>query len=154
MRISDSDSRFLTQLIIDCESYNLREKESLEYIEKRFGKRISRRTCYYYKNNVKNQENLRIQTWIDNHTRVGYFLYHKKIIESLEKSFNDTSIQLLIEIQKRNEERDENKILKLKAEQRESAEILTEFTLATPIILKIKEINVVVLNNIVMFFSY
>jgi hypothetical protein len=139
MRISDSDSRFLTQLIIDCETYNLKERESLEYIEKRFGTHISRRTYYYYKNNVKNEEGLRIQTWVENHTRVGYLVYFKKMIDSLEKSFNDTSIQLLIEIQKPYEERDENKILKLNAEQRESAKILTEFTLNTPIIMKIKE---------------
>ena len=37
-------------MIVDCDAHHMTEQESLYYIRKQFGRRISRRTLYNYKN--------------------------------------------------------------------------------------------------------
>jgi hypothetical protein len=69
---------------------------------------------------------------------LDFAIHHQKLTSSSEKSFNDTTIQLLVEIEKPYEKRDENKILKLKAEQRDSGKLLMELALGTPIVDKIR----------------
>jgi hypothetical protein len=39
-------------MIVDCEYHHMTERESLGYIRRQFGRRISRRTYYNYKNLV------------------------------------------------------------------------------------------------------
>jgi hypothetical protein len=48
-KLSESEKNLLNQLIITCELRHLTEKESLSYIQKRFGRLISRRTFYQIK---------------------------------------------------------------------------------------------------------
>jgi hypothetical protein len=49
-RFSLSEKRILKLMIVDCEAHHMTEKEALYYIRKQFGRRISRRTYYNYKN--------------------------------------------------------------------------------------------------------
>ena len=51
-RFSPIEKRMLKLMIVDCEYHHMTERESLSYIRRQFGKRISRRTYYNYKNIV------------------------------------------------------------------------------------------------------
>ena len=52
MRFSLCEKRILKLMIVDCEYHHMTERESLSYIRRQFGRRISRRTYYNYKNLV------------------------------------------------------------------------------------------------------
>ena len=52
MRFSPSEKRILKLMIVDCDVHHMNERESRLYINKRFGRIISRRTYYNYKNKV------------------------------------------------------------------------------------------------------
>jgi hypothetical protein len=43
------DGRLIEQLVLDCDIYNFREKDALEYIKTRLGRAISDRTYRRYK---------------------------------------------------------------------------------------------------------
>ena len=49
-RFTPSEKRILKLMIVDCDAHHMTEKESLYYISKQFGRSISRRTYYNYKN--------------------------------------------------------------------------------------------------------
>jgi len=51
-RFSLSEKRILKLMIVDCEYHHMTERETLSYIRRQFGRRISRRTYYNYKNLV------------------------------------------------------------------------------------------------------
>ena len=51
----------LKLMIVDCEAHHMTEEESRLYINKRFGRIISRRTYYNYKNKVYSGVNARIR---------------------------------------------------------------------------------------------
>jgi hypothetical protein len=55
------EKRILKLMIVDCDIHNMTEKESLSYIRTQFGKSISRRTFYNYKNLVYQGSNRRIR---------------------------------------------------------------------------------------------
>ena len=66
-KFSMSEKRILKLMIVDCDSHQMTEKESLYYIRKRFGRKISRRTYYNYKNLVYQGPNHKIRhmpVWI------------------------------------------------------------------------------------------
>ena len=136
MARSQKDSKALNQLVADCALFNLNEKEALEYIEKRFGKRISARTYYSRKKSVDILDNA--NQWIDNFTKTGQVLVLHQIMDSAQKQFSDTNYQLYLEQQK--ESRNENLILKLKADLREQGLHIMKLGDTTPIILKVKQI--------------
>jgi hypothetical protein len=72
MRLSSSEHNFLKQLIIDCDIYNLSERESLQYIEARYCKSISRRTYFYYRKNLKQDSEAGINIWLEHQSRIGF----------------------------------------------------------------------------------
>jgi len=51
-RFSEPEKRMLKLMIVDCDIHHMTERESLNYISKRFGRIISRRTYYNYKGKV------------------------------------------------------------------------------------------------------
>jgi len=48
-RVTKRDSKLIDQLVLDCDIYNLREKNALEYNKTRLGRKISDRTYRRYK---------------------------------------------------------------------------------------------------------
>lgn len=68
-KITKRDRESLLQLVFDCATYRFTEKESLEYIQKRFGKTISGRTYRRYKQNFENGNETKKR--INDFVRVG-----------------------------------------------------------------------------------
>jgi len=132
-RITQIESKFLTELVKDCITYKLTEPEALEYIERRF-KKISISSYTFKKANVLNDKSTNI--WLNNFTRIGFVLNHKQHIENIQKIQDDSLHQFFLETSK--EKRDERMIFQLKQDIRESTQLLSELNLGTPIISAIK----------------
>ena len=78
------------------------------------------------------------QVWLNHFTRIGFVQHHKEQIEIIQKIQDDSLRQFLIETNHNQDNRDEDKILKLKQDIRDNVKLLSELGLGTPIISAIK----------------
>ena len=113
------------------------ENEALSYIKARLGGReISPETYYRRKKNIDSGDYA--NEWLNYFSRIGFVVKHKQIIEVVETLQQDSLKDYLIEQSKPFEIRNKNEISKLRYEIRESAKLLQELYLGTPIIAQIK----------------
>jgi hypothetical protein len=133
LTLTQTESKFLNELVLDCITYRLHEGEALEYIKIRF-KEISESSYKQRKATVLSDEST--QVWLNHFTRIGFVQHHKEQIEVIQKIQADSLKQFYVETQK--ETRDEFKISRLKNDIRENAKLLSELGLGTPIISAIK----------------
>jgi ribosomal protein L15 len=131
--ITETESKFLNELVLDCITYRLSKDEALDYIETRFH-RISESSYKQRKASVLSDEST--QVWLNHFTRIGFVQHHKEQIEVIQKVQADSLRQLFTETTKEN--RNENMILRVKNDIRENAKLLSELGLGTPIISAIK----------------
>lgn len=132
-----NENEILTALVADCINYGFSEKEALSYIKARLGgKEISAETYYRRKKNIDSGNYAK--EWSSYFSKVGFVVKHKQIIEVVEKMQQDILKDYLIENTKSFEIRNKNEISKLRYEIRESAKLLQELYLDTPIIAQIK----------------
>jgi len=131
--ITQTENEFLNSLVVDSIVYNLTIAQSLLYIETRFHA-ISERSYQQRKANVLSDHST--QLWLNHFTRVGFVQHHKQQMEVIQRLQDDSMRHLLVECSRnpRNEER----ILKMKADIRENSKLLSELGLGTPIISAIK----------------
>lgn len=132
--IKNSDNKLLNELVKDCITYKLTETEALEYIQKRYGKKIS--IASYKRRKALFKSDLSTQIWLNDFTRIGYVINHRQHMERINKICDDSMHQLQKEISKPN--RDERKIIALKVSIMESTKLLVELDMGTPIISAIK----------------
>ena len=78
------------------------------------------------------------QMWLKHFTRIGFVQHHKEQLETIQKIQDDSLRQFLIEINHNQDNRDEDKIMKLKQDIRDNVKLLSELGLGTPIISAIK----------------
>lgn len=71
----------LHNLVTDCITYRLSEKESLEYITTRY-KKISRRHYFRIKKQILSDQEL--DDFFNHHARIGFVLDHKKRRDEME----------------------------------------------------------------------
>jgi mevalonate kinase len=131
--ITETESKFLNELVLDCITYRLSKDEALDYIETIFH-RISESSYKQRKASVLSDEST--QVWLNRFTRIGFVQHHKEQIEVIQKVQADSLRQLFTETTKEN--RNENMILRVKNDIRENAKLLSELGLGTPIISAIK----------------
>jgi hypothetical protein len=132
-----NENEILNSLVSDCINYGFSEKESLTYIKSRLGREVSPETYYRRKKSISSGEYA--NEWINYFSRIGFVVKHKQIIEVVEMMQQDTLKDYLIEKNKPYEIRNKNEISKLRYEIRESAKLLQELYLGTPIIAQIKK---------------
>jgi hypothetical protein len=133
--ITETDSRFLNELVKDTITFRLTTDESLAYVAIRFGRAISIASYKLRKSHLLSEQTTNI--WLDYFTRIGFIQLHKENMENLQKIQEDTLRQLLLEINRK--PRNEWVILKLKEDARENMKLLSELALGTPIINSIKK---------------
>jgi hypothetical protein len=132
---TETESKFVNSLVQDSIIYNLSIVESLEYIKTRF-KEISE-ACYK-KRKAKALSEQSSQIWLNHFTRIGFVKTHKEQIEYIQRLQDDSLRQFFIESIKNQDQRNEEKILKLKQDIRDNTKLLSELGLGTPIISAIK----------------
>jgi hypothetical protein len=133
--LTKDKSILLDKLISDCITFGLHVKEALEYIRGECPPNgIGDRT--YFRRRKKLLSDKSRDSWFSQFTRIGFVELHKKVMESLEKSYDDTMHQLLIE--QRKNPRNEIVILKLKGDQRKTGLMLSQMSLGTHVIAGVK----------------
>ena len=125
-QITETENKFLNELIKDCITYRLSEAEALQYIEIRFHK-ISESSYKQRKANVLSDKST--QVWLNHFTRIGFVQHHKEQIETIQKIQDDSLRQFLIETNHNQDNRDEDKIMKLKQDIRDNVKLLSELGL-------------------------
>lgn len=126
-------SILLDKLVGDCITYGLSVDESLEYIKRNFGE-IKERVLFRRKKKIKSEESL--MGWTNHLTRIGFLEIHRRIMEDLEREYNDTMHQLHLEETK--SPRDEYLIVKMKTLHLKQAWHLSENSLGVPILAALK----------------
>lgn len=130
-KLTKDKSLLLDKLISDCITFGLSVKEGLEYIGRESpGEPIAERT--YFRRRRKLLADKTRVSWFSNFTRIGFVQLHKKLMEGLEKSYEDTMHQLFVE--QRKIPRNEPLIIKLKMTHMEQVDMLAELSLGTPVI--------------------
>ncbi len=107
--------------------------EALEYIKREYGL-INRRTYYRRRNKLLSDDTR--NSWYSYFTRIGFVELHKEQMDTIQIIQDDSLRRFYLEATKEN--RDENLILRLKNEIRETSKLLSEFSLGTPVVAGIK----------------
>ena len=135
--MNKSETKHLMQLVLDCDTYRLSEKESLEYIKTKFGKPISARQYYRIKQKIHSEGT--IKSWFDKFTKVGFALAQKRRIDEIELIQKTCMNLLKAEMDKQKSERNNAWLLKLIGEIRKNITESAEEDLWNPIIDAIKK---------------
>jgi hypothetical protein len=135
MPLTQTENKFLNSLVIDSIIYRLSTAESLAYIKTRF-KTISEAAYKQRKARVLSDNSTNI--WLNQFTRIGFVTHHKQQIEHIQRLQEDSLRQFFIESIRDQGERNEDKLLRLKADIRDNSKLLSELGLGTPIIAAIK----------------
>lgn len=125
----------LIDAVKDCIRYDLKRKEALKYIAKRLGFSISE--SYYYEVRAELESDPEIQAWLNDFTRIGYVLAHKKAIEEMERIQAKAHRALDVELA-RGENADWKKVSSLMAHIRENNKRLEELREKSPKVAMIK----------------
>ena len=128
--------KLLDKLVTDCITYRLTEKEAHRYIEEEYGKPIASKTYFTIKSRLESQSEVTSQLWLNEFTRIGFVQHHRKLIDNLERIYEDNLNRFFIESRK--EPRNDELILKINANIRENTRLLCELGLGSPIIAGIK----------------
>lgn len=110
--LSEKDNKALTILVEDSILYGFSEKESIEYITKRFGKKIS--TSFYYSKKRNIEAGKQADQWLTYFTKSDFILHHKQLLDSINMIQQDNFKRLVRELDKPYEEQNEFKILAIK----------------------------------------
>ena len=134
---SEKDNKALTILIEDCLLYGFTEKESMEYINTRFGKEIS--TSFFYKRKKKVEAGKQADQWLTYFTKTGFLIHHKQLLDSINMIQQDNFKRLVKELEKPYEEQNDFKILSIKRDIRKNVKTLAELGTSTPIVSEVKK---------------
>jgi hypothetical protein len=151
-RITEKDKKGLQQLVRDSEILGLTEQESLEYIQKRFGKQISRSNYYSIKSNLKKNEEEIVRNRLDQHTKINFVLEHFNRIDELKNLQRMLLKAVYEEISKPIENRNLIGISKIASNINSNITTLTVLSSGSPLFeflieRKVKEVKNSIINN-------
>ena len=110
------------------------EQFRLAYIKARFGKEISSNA--YYSRKRKVDSGSYATEWLNFFSKIGFVVNHKRIIDTVEMLQKDTIRDYLI--MQNSENKNPEKIRKIRNDISENCKLLQELSLGTPIIAQIK----------------
>jgi hypothetical protein len=134
---TEAETVLLNKLVSDCITFGLKQNEALKYIEIEFGQPINPRS--YRRRKTKLQSENQSNLWLNYFTRIGFVQNHQKLFEDIRKLYDEALKTYFTETIRPKEERNQDLILRLKADIRENAKLLAEFNLSTPVISAIKQ---------------
>jgi hypothetical protein len=96
MRVTKRDEQLLEQLVLDCDIYNFREKDALDYIKTRLGRAISGRTYRRYKASMLSGNLTR--DWMNYFTRTGFLVQLQQLF-FCARHLLESSMRRLLDMQ-------------------------------------------------------
>lgn len=151
-RITEKDKKAMQQLVRDCEILGLTEQESLEYIQKRFGKKISRSNYYSIKSNLKKNEQTIFKNRLDHHTKIQFVEDHFTRIDELSALQKMLLKTVYEELSKPIEKRNLIGISKIASNINDITSTLTVLSSGSPLFeflleRKVNEVKGLIINN-------
>lgn len=142
----------MQQLVRDCEILGLTEQESLQYIQKRFGKEISRSNYYNIKSNLKKNEEEIFKKRLDHHTKIKFVEDHFTRIDELSSLQKMLLKTVYDEVSKPIENRNLIGISKIASNINDITSTLTVLSSGSPLFeflieRKVKEVNNSITNS-------
>jgi len=141
MRLKPVQSKYLRNLVGDCITYGLTPDQELEYIRiemKRMGfEKTEFESRVVRKIKQELESDTTTQKWYDRFARIGFVKLHKKLIDDLQRQYDDTLKQLFVEEVK--SPRSEGMIIRLKTIMIEQGNQLEELALGNPTIALLKQ---------------
>jgi hypothetical protein len=135
-RVTERDAEIISKLVVDCNTYSLNERESLEYIKQRLGRPISGRTYRRYKTNLNYDE--MTQAWINQYVKVGFLTTYKEIFDIIDIIQKDTLRDYFTENSKTYEVKNHARIQMYRNSLRENSKLLSDLGSGSPIIAQLK----------------
>jgi hypothetical protein len=132
--------KLLDKLITDCITYRLTEKEAHKYIEVEYGRKISSKTYFTIKSKLEAQAEETSLVWLNEFTRIGFVIQHRRLIENIERIYQDNLNRFFIESRKDPSIRNEDLILKLNANIRENTTLLQNLGVGSPVEVRLEPI--------------
>ena len=120
----------MEQLVPDCDIYNFREKDALEYIKRRLGRAVSGRTYRRYKARMLDGNLTR--DWMNYFTRTGFLVQHHQLF-SCARHLLESSMRRLLE-EENKESPDDNLMLHLRQDVRDNMKVVNELSTAPAVI--------------------
>lgn len=133
-RRSDSDIKFITKLVSDCITFNLRPNEALSYIKQESGFDITYGTYFSYRTRLRGEK--KTNSWLSYYTRIGFVTEHKELLDNIKKVQEDRLRQFFIETLR--PVRNERVISLLNHDILDNSRLISDLMDATPIIASLK----------------
>jgi len=132
------DKQLLYILMIECETYRLSEKESMEYIERKTGGECIISSRHYHRIKKRIRSEAECQDWLNHQARFGFVIEHKKRIDEMEIVQRELMRLLLSETTKDESAQNKDLILKTLSQIESANKRLAELNLGSPVIAEIK----------------
>lgn len=124
--------------MIECETYRLSEKESMEYIKKKTGGECITSSRHYHRIKKRIRSEDECQDWLNHQARFGFVIEHKKRIDEMEIVQRELMRLLLSETTKDESAQNKDLILKTLSQIESANKRLAELNLGSPVIAEIK----------------
>ena len=125
----------LRKLCGDCIAYGLKNEAELLYVKQQLGVSVDIRTINRYKSELRSDDSTR--QWYSDFARINFVRNHQKILDDLERLYDDTNRRIFEEGLK--SPRQEGLIIRLKADLKETMLMLHEFGTDTPVMDAIRQ---------------
>ncbi len=84
MKFTTLQRQQLKELVLDCCTYRLSEKEALSYIRSRLGGGVGIGPTHYYRLKKQVESDSEVQNWLSHFSRVGFVLAHKQRMDEMD----------------------------------------------------------------------
>ena len=135
-KITRAQSKFLTKLCADCITYGMPPRAALEYIRVEMEYAGYEHTVFdigTLERRKKALENdAHVGQWYNRFQRIGFVKMHMKLIEDLQRQYDDTMKELFF--QETQQPRNNGLIIRLKTLMIEQGNQLEEYALGSPVL--------------------
>lgn len=132
------DAHLLYNLVIECETYRLGEKESKEHIKTKTDGECVISSKRYNRIKKRIRSDAECQNWLNYQARIGFVIEHKKRIDEMETVQRVSMRLLLNETTKDESKQNKHLILKILSQIESANKRLAELNLGSPVIAEIK----------------
>jgi len=132
------DKQLLFNLVTDCETFRLSEKESKEYVKTKTNGKCEISSRHYYRIKKRIRSDPETQSWMNYQARIGFVIEHKKRINEMEIVQKELMKLLLSETIKDENKQNKELILKISSQIESANKRLSELNLGSPVIAEIK----------------
>jgi hypothetical protein len=129
------EQELFKRLVNDCITYDLTEREAMDYLRLKFPIQVTAKTYYWYKRKLLS-EGVALQ-WLTKFSKIGFVQNHHRLIVDAKRIYNDSLRRYFFEMAK-GDKANRFTIMKLTEDYRQNAKWLLNLSMGSPIVAQIK----------------